>query len=318
MSMIIERPAALMSVQDLGRTGYARFGLPESGPMDWWAHRAANRLVGNPVQAACLEIGFTSAVIKLNEDSLLAVCGAGYQVTVNSRPIPLWVAFLVRRGDKVVLEKIPGGNWVYLSTSGGLDTAERLGSRSSNPRAGLGEILGEGDILRVLRLAQSQVASAGSSLPEKWRPDYRENPILRTISGPHSDRFTPESLEAFWHSEYLLTSRSDRMGFRLSGGGVCHVRGADLISQGMALGEIQVPGDGQPIVMMPDHPTTGGYTCIGTVIRCDLPLLAQAPLAEARIRFIPFEVDQAQMLLRTVVHQVDTGIQHPEEEWLQW
>lgn len=318
MSLIIERSSALMSVQDLGRTGYARFGLTESGPMDGWAHRAANRLVGNSPEAACLEIGFTDAVVRLDEDALLTVCGAGYRVKVNQRSVPLWVSFLARKGDRVHLEKVTGGNWVYLSAAGGLDTSEWLGSRSVNPRVGLGRQQVEGDLLPLNSFKPSLSSLAGSILPEKFQPGYQENPVLRAIPGPHTDRFTPESLDVFWHSEYRLTSRSDRMGYRLNGEALDHVSGADLVSQGMVLGEIQVPGDGQPIVMMPDHPTTGGYTCIATVARCDLPLLSQALLGEGRIRFAAIEPPEAQKLLRVAVHRVDTGIQFPEEDWLQW
>ncbi len=318
MSLIVEQASGLMSVQDNGRTGYARFGLPESGPMDWWAHRAANRLVGNSPEAACLEIGFTDAVVRLDEDALLAVCGAGYQVRVNQRPVPLWGAFLARKDDRVVFEKITEGNWVYLSTAGGLDTMAWLGSRSVNPRAGLGRHQGDGDVLQMKSLPLSRINLAGSILPEKFQPDYQENPVLRAIPGPHTDRFTPESLDGFWHSEFCLTSRSDRMGYRLAGEALDHAGGADLVSQGMVLGEIQVPGDGQPIVMMADHPTSGGYTCIATVARHDLPLLAQAPLGEGRIRFTATVPGEALKLLRDAVHQVDTGIQFPEEEWLQW
>ncbi len=318
MSLLIERTSAFMSVQDLGRTGYARFGLPESGPMDWWAHRAANRLVGNSPKAACLEVGFTDAVVRLDEDALLTVCGAGYRVKVNQRSIPLWVSFLARKGDRVRLEKVTGGNWVYLSAAGGLDTPEWLGSRSVNPRVGLGRQQGEGDLLPLKSFKSSLSSLAGSELPGKCRPEYQENPVIRAVPGPHADRFRPESLDVFWHSEYGLTSRSDRMGYRLAGEALDHLRGADLVSQGMVLGEIQVPGDGQPIVMMPDHPTTGGYTCIATVARCDLPLLAQAPLGAGRIRFVAVEPPEAQKLLRDAVHQVDTGIQFPEEDWLQW
>ena len=318
MSLVIERPSALMSIQDLGRTDYTRFGLQESGPMDWWAHRAANRLVGNPPGAACLEIGFTHAIFSLDADVLLAVCGAGYAVWVNQRPIPLWTAFLARKGDRVILEKVAGGNWVYMSVSGGLNTPKRLGSRSTNRRAGLGDVLAEGDTLPIVPAEHSLLSLAGSTLPETCRPDYPLNPILRAIPGPHMDRFTPESLNAFQNTAYLLTSRSDRMGYRLSGEELTHVRGADLVSQGMVLGEVQVPGDGQPIVMMPDHPTTGGYTCIATVARCDLPLLAQAPLGEAQVRFKPVEIEPARIVFVTTVRQIDAGIQRPEEEWRQW
>jgi biotin-dependent carboxylase-like uncharacterized protein len=318
MSLIIERASLFLSVQDLGRVGYARFGLPESGPMDWWAQRAANRLVGNMPDAACLEIGLTDTVFRLDEDALLAVCGAGYQVRINGRPIPLWMAFLGRCGDRVTVEKVPGGNLAYLSAAGGLHTPEWLGSRSVTPRAGLGQYLGEGDMIHLRPEQPLRVNLAGGNLPEKHRPAYRDKPLLRAVPGPHLDRFTPQSLDRFWGSEFGLTNRSDRMGYRLHGEPLAHVDGADLVSQGMVLGEVQVPGDGQPIIMMPDHPTTGGYTCVATVARCDLPLLAQAPMGTGRIRFTAIEPAAALQLLRNAVNGVDAGIEFPEEEWLEW
>lgn len=318
MSIIVEQPAAMMSIQDQGRKGYARFGLPESGPMDWWAHRAANCLVGNTPDAACLEIGLTGAIFMVDQDALLSVCGAGYQLRVNQRTIPLWTAFLVQKGDQVYLEKTPGGQWAYLAAAGGLQTQKWMGSRSVYPRAGLGRLTETGDILGVARWSSFQNRLAGSVLPDHLRPEYHDSPIIRAIPGPHTDRFVMDSLDFFWHSEFLLTSRSDRMGYRLNGSGLRHIHGADLVSQGMVLGEIQVPGDGQPIVMMPDHPTTGGYTCIATIIRCDLPMLAQASFGEARIRFLPDEPDQARDLYRSMVHRIDTGILLPDEEWQAW
>lgn len=318
MSLVIETPAALMSIQDLGRTGYARFGMPESGPMDWWAHRAANRLTGNSPKVACLEVGFSSATLHTNEDVILAACGAGFRVWVNQCQIPLWMTFFVQKGSLVTLEKVAGGNWVYLAASGGLETPIWLSSHSTNLRAGLGKRFKKGDVLSVGPIKKQAIALAGRFLPANCRPSYKSTPLLRAIPGPHTSLFTPESREGFWEREYLVTSRSDRMGYRLAGDALQHIHGADLISQGMALGEIQVPGDGQLIVMMPDHPTTGGYTSIATVSRCDLPLLAQAPFGEARVRFELITASEAQGLLRETVKQIDDGIQFPEEEWLAW
>ena len=237
--------------------------------------------------------------------------------SINARSLSGWPSW-PEEGTGCGWRRLHGGNWVYLSAAGGLDTPVWMGSHSVNPRAGLGDFLGEGDLIRLNSFDRSWINLAGSLLPERCRPAYKKDPVLRAIPGPHSGRFTPESLERFWASAFHLTSRSDRMGYRLSGEALSHANGADLVSQGMALGEIQVPGDGQPIVMMSDHPTTGGYTCIATVARCDLPLLAQAPLGEGRVRFTAIEPVEAQSLLRNAVEQIDTGIEFPEEEWLQW
>lgn len=319
MTLLIEQPALIMNVQDRGRSGYQRFGMPESGPMDWWAHRAANRLVGNDQGEACLELGFSKAIFRLEMDTLLAVTGAGYALRLNGRPLPLWMSFLGRQGDRITLEKVSGGNWAYLTVAGGFLTPSWMGSRSTNLRAGLGEPLVGGDRVPLALPANGFVRLAGRVLPVEGRPEYAPTSgiTLRTIPGPHQDRFEPESLAAFTESVYQVSSRSDRMGYRLAGPSLAHHNGADLISQGMVLGEVQVPGDGQPIVMMPDHPTTGGYTCIGTVIRHDLPRLAQTEPGEARLQFRWVDVKTAQHLFREAVDTIDHGIPGEEDTWLQ-
>lgn len=319
MTLLVEQPALVMTVQDQGRPGYQRFGMPESGPMDWWAQRAANRLVGNPSGEACLELGFSSAQLRLESETLLAAAGVGYQLTVNGRTLPLWMAFLGRRGSLISLEKISGGNWVYLAVAGGFLTPSWMGSRSTFPRAGLGHHLTAGDRL-PLALPPNGIASlAGSNVPAKNRPDYGLGAeiFLSVIPGPHNDRFDQHSLIVFEKETYQVSSRSDRMGYRLVGPSLRHLNGADLVSQGMVLGEVQVPGNGQPIVMMPDHPATGGYTCIGTVTRHDLPLLAQAEPNAARLRFHWVDVDTAQGHYQRAVDKIENGIISEEDPWHQ-
>jgi antagonist of KipI len=319
MSLLVEQPALIMTVQDQGRSGFQRFGMPESGPMDWWAHRAANRLVGNLPGEACLELGFSSVQLQLESDTLLAAAGTGYHLTINGQSLPLWMSFLGRRGDRIILEKVSGGNWVYLAAVGGLQTPCWMASRSTYVRAGLGRPLAVGDRLPLAAPPIGFTGLAGNSLPDKSQPDYiqSKDAILRVVSGPHQDRFEPESLTVFTEATYQVSPRSDRMGYRLVGPALAHSNGADLISQGMALGEMQVPGDGQPIVMMPDHPTTGGYTCIGTVIHHDLPLLAQAEPNAARLRFDWVDVEMAQDLYRQAIEKIDNGIISEEDPWLQ-
>ena len=315
MTLFVETPALMTTIQDWGRVNYERFGMPGSGPMDWWAFQIANMLVGNTVQQACVEIGFSSAAVVVEQDALLAVCGTGYDLSLNGQEIPLWMAFLARRGDRVVLTKTGGGNWVYLAAAGGINSEMWMGSRSVYLRGGLGRMLIQGDRLSTDPISAQSRMLAGSSISTSARPSYRQNPVVRVITGPHANRFREESFDVFWSQPFVVSVNSDRMGYRLTGPSLAHTAGADLISQGMALGEIQVPADGQPIVMMPDHPTTGGYTCIGTVARVDLPLLAQAQPLKSQLHFSAISVEEAQQLLFSTIHKIDSGIHQEEELW---
>lgn len=317
MTLMVEQAALMMTVQDLGRFQYQRYGLPESGPMDHWAQRTANRLVGNGIEAACLEVGFSSASFISEVDTILAVSGAGFKLTVNNRPLPLWMSFQVRVGDRIRLEKVGGGNWAYLAAAGGILTPSWLGSRSIYARCGLGAPLTAGERIPVGVPESTDNSFTIRSLPGNAHPQYQAEKIkLRVIPGPHQHRFTEKALERFTSTGYILSARSDRMGYRLSGEPLEHKEGADVISQGMVLGEIQVPGDGQPIVMMSDHPTTGGYTCIATIIRADLPLLAQAEPERTEIHFEWSNVADAQDIYRQMVAKLESGIQTEEAEWL--
>lgn len=315
MTLFVEKPATIMTIQDWGRFNYERFGLPESGPIDWWAFRSANMLVGNSVQQACMEIGFSSAAIVVEQDALLAVCGAGYHLAHNGQKIPLWMTFLARQGDRVELTKASGGNWVYLAVAGGINSDIWMGSRSVYLRGGLGRLIIQDDRLSVNPISSQSRLLAGCTISRTARPPYRQNPVVRVIPGPHANRFQEESFEVLWSQSYVVSVNSDRMGYRLTGPSLAHTAGADLISQGMALGQIQVPADGQPIVMMPDHPTTGGYTSIGTVARVDLPLLAQAQPMESKLRFSAISIEEAQQLLFSTIHKLDSGISQEEELW---
>jgi antagonist of KipI len=316
MTLTVQQASLLMSIQDGGRFGYQRFGMPESGPMDWWAFRAANRLVGNDPGAACVEAGFSDAEIWIEQRSLLAVAGAGYQIFVNGRELPLWMAFIAKPGDRVRFQKVSGGNWVYLAVSGGIQSKVWMGSRSTFQAAGLGKKLAKGDQLPISVKAGEQAALAGHAFPQAKRPAYAQDISLRVISGPHQARFTETSRAKFCRSSYTVSTQSDRMGYRLVGEPLMHVNGADLVSQGMALGEIQVPGDGQPIVMMPEHPTTGGYTCIGTVARVDLPLLAQLEPGRGTLHFEPCEILEAQSAWGAAFEKIDSAARFQEDLWL--
>jgi len=317
MTLLIENAALIMSVQDIGRFGFMRFGLPESGPMDWRAFGSANRLVDNIPSSACLEIGFTDASLRTEKDALLAICGAGYQIYLNGSQMPMWMSFWIKKGDRLDFEKISNGNWAYLAASGGICSQVWMGSRSNYPRAGLGKLLRRGDRIPIDESTHQSRWDAGWFIPQGNRPAYDSDISAGVIPGPQYERFTDEAQTAFWQQKFRVTSRSDRMGYRLQGENLTHRAGADLLSQGLVMGEIQVPPDGQPIVMMPDHPTTGGYTSIGTICRADLPLIAQAQPGISEISFVKINPNDARDKLTKAIEDIDK-IEKPQEDvWTQ-
>ncbi len=316
MRLQIKSAALLMSVQDAGRNGYLRYGLPHSGPMDWWAFRAANLLVGNLAACACIEIGMTDCVIQMEGEALLAVCGAGYRLFRNGQAVPLWMSFLAQPGDQIRLEKCAGGNWVYLAVAGGIQSRAWLGSRSVYPRGNLGRYLRDGDQLPFTELSPQARMLGGRSFSLSMRPGYSQAPILRVVQGPDAARVQPESFEMFFEQTYYVSIQSDRMGYRLSGPPLMHRDGADIVSRGMAMGEIQVPGDGQMIVMMADHPTAGGYASIGTIATVDLPLLAQSQPGNAELRFTAIDIADAQNVRNKNLDDIDAHLYEQEELWL--
>ena len=315
MTLYIQQAALMMTIQDGGRFGYQRYGMPESGPMDGWAFQAANRLVGNDPGAACVEVGFSSAEIYLERRCLLALCGAGYRLSVNDRALPLWMGFLGKPGDRILMEKTLGGSWAYLAAAGGIQSELWMGSRSTYPAAGLGRKLGQGDRLPLGAPSAEAELFSGCFFPTAARPAYSPEPVIRVIPGPHLAWFTTGSWDSFCQGTYAVSTQSDRMGYRLKGPPLAHQSGADLVSQGMVQGEIQVPGDGQPIVMMPDHPTTGGYACVATVAKADLPLLAQVEPGHGLVRFKPITLDAAHSAWIEVNEKIRSAITFEEDAW---
>ncbi len=310
-------PAIFTSVQDGGRYGWQRFGMPVSGAMDWFALQAANRLAGNPPDAACLEVGISSAAIISHTDTLIAVCGAGYQLFINTQPFPLWQAIRIRRGDQITLEKTSGGVWACLAVSGGIQTTPFLASRSACPRAGIGSNpLPPGSLLPVAEAGTNTLLDAGCSLPAQHRPSYTPNPVIGIIPACHQSRFTASAQQTFLQTNWQIGINSDRMGFRLEGATIEHEQGADVLSLGMMMGTIQVPADGCPIIMMADHPTTGGYTQIATVISAHLPLLAQSEAGIARLRFAWVDADAARASLLQMHSALDAISSHTDEDWM--
>ncbi len=314
MCLSVLDPGFQTSVQDLGRRGYERFGVPAAGAMDRFALMAANRLAGNPLEAAGLEAAGQGPTLRAEADCVVAAGGPGFWLEVDGVRLPGWMSALARRG--VVVRLGGGGAWGYLAVSGGIDTPPLMGSRATWLRGGVGGLAGralqKGDVLPVGRL-QTEIPLqllAGRSLPAQHRPPYSPNPRVEVILGPQLSYFDQAGVEIFLNSEYALSLQSDRMGLRLSGPGVAWRAGAgELLSEGMPLGAVQIPPDGQPIVLMADRQTTGGYPKIGVVSSADLPLLAQCEPGSSRMRFSAVSVTAAQMRWRGLVRGIIEGVE---------
>ena len=305
MSFEVVEASGLATIQDLGRKSWMRFGVPSSGAMDLFALCAANALAGNYKNEAVIEIGLGDATFQALQDCTIAVTGVGYQLSIYLWEFPLWGSFFVRAGWKIHFNKLNDGMWVYLAVTGGVQTQPILGSRSTYLRGAFGGIKGRqlqaGDVIQTSNSSYPLYELAARTFAVEAIPSYTQNPIIDVIMGPQTKYFTDESIETFLSSEYFISLTSDRMGYRLQGPPLPHRGKTELISEGMTFGAIQVPSNGQPIVMMADCPTTGGYPKIGTVASADLPLLAQCVPNKSRIRFRKTTVAKAQKKYRALM-----------------
>lgn len=289
-------PGLLTTVQDLGRTGYARFGVPPAGALDAFAARAANRLVGNDADAAVLEITLAGPILRFRADGLFAVTGADLSPRLDGSEVPSWTACAAPAGATLKFGRRRTGLRTYLAVAGGIRARRVLGSRSTYLRGGFGghegRALQGGDRLLVGPASRGAAGLAGRALPPEALPAYSRESAVRVVLGPHVERFTHEAFDMLLGSAYTVGPASDRMGYRLQGPALRRHEPADILSQGMPLGGIQVPADGQPIVLLADHQTTGGYPLLATVIRADLPRLAQLAPGDG-VRFRAVAVDEA-------------------------
>lgn len=318
MGLQVVESGALTTVQDLGRAGYEQFGVPQSGAMDEFALRAANRLVGNPPGAAVLEFALQSPVLRAGADCLVAAAGRGFRLLINKRLAGAYRCAFVRAGETIHFAPEETTGWGYLAVSGGIDVPLVMGSRSTFLRGSIGGWLGRalqpGDDLPVFPLDSSHISSlVGSSLGREYRLPYVDQVSVPVILGPQQDVFGEEGLAAFLSTEYLISSASDRMGYRLSGQQIPRQGQRELLSEGIAPGSIQVPPGGQPIVLLSDRPTTGGYAKIATVASAGLPLLVQAVPGVGRVRFEAVSVEEAQAMYRQYIYNIDEGIQNDED-----
>ena len=300
--LVITSIGPASSVQDGGRPGSQRYGLVPSGAMDRLALAAANTLVGNPLFAASVEIGPFGAAFTAHGGAVrVALSGAPRNADIAGRTVMFDTSATLAEGETLTLGFARGGSFSYLAIEGSIKGEPMFGSLAVNARAGLGSPyprpLQSGDEL--------QTAAASGGAERRIELPANDAPI-RVLFGPQDDEFSDETKKLFLESEWKISATSDRMGYRLEGPVLKHLHGHNIVSDGTVTGSIQVPGNGQPIVLMPDRGTSGGYPKIATVITADFGRFAQIPAGRA-FRFKAVSMAEAQQevkkfseLLRTL------------------
>ncbi|RNB90289.1 biotin-dependent carboxyltransferase family protein [Brevibacillus fluminis] len=299
----VVKPGTLTTVQDLGRYGYQQYGVPVSGAADSIALRVANLLVGNPESAAGLELTLTGPILRFAADSLICLTGGTVGATLDGNPIDMYKSIIAQAGSTLRVGPIVRGCRAYLAVHGGVDVPHIMGSCSTYLKGKIGGFQGRalsaGDRLAIgsgrnggETHAKVLKQMANRRLHPSRIPDYPMKKQVHVILGPHIDAFTEESAKRFWAESYAVTTQADRMGLRCHGEPLSHKSGADVISGAVPVGAVQIPADGQPIILLCDRQPTGGYTRIGTVITADLPLVAQAR-PQDMLHFQPASLQEA-------------------------
>lgn len=306
-----------VTIQDAGRWGYLRYGVTQAGPMDGLAHEAANIAAGSPPGAAAIEVSVGGLEVMAEGGSVgFAIVGGAFRVFRDGVALPSTCVAALQPGQKLAIRAGAGGAWAYLAFSARIDVGAELGSLSMHVRSGVGgRGLKAGD---GLTLADVREGPASPVLLADIA-DGGDAPI-RIVPGPQDDYFDAANVARFLEGPWRISPRSDRMAYALDGPKIEHARGFNIVSDGIAFGAIQVPGDGVPFVQMADRAPTGGYPKIGTVIAADLGRLAQMrPGASLRFQAVP--VDEAVAAWRTARERLgallaERGARNPSPETL--
>ncbi|MBR9979708.1 MAG: biotin-dependent carboxyltransferase [Desulfatitalea sp.] len=292
----VHQPGPYSTIQDRGRFDFQHMGVPVSGALDPFAHAVANDLVGNDADCATLEITFFGPELEVLENADIAVTGAAMALTINGVQAPQWETLRVQPGDRVDFGQAASGCRAYLAVTGGFDVPVVMGSRATFVSGAIGGVAGRqlqsGDILSR---GPGPLLDTPRRLP--WQPIYGTEIHLRAVPGPQDDSF-PTALGTFFSEFFTVTGKSNRMGYRLQGPVLERDPAApkSIISEPSVHGNVQVPPDGQPIVLMVEQ-TIGGYTKIATVVTADLFKIAQARPGD-RVRFHRVDLDEAHSLYR--------------------
>ena len=299
MSITVLNPGLLTTVQDQGRIGYQQFGVSVSGVMDPRSASLANILVGNDEKEAVLECTMMGPHLQFDKANCIAITGGDLMPTLDGKPIPNYTAVKVEAGQVLKFTMPKTGCRAFIAFAGGLDIPEVMGSRSTYMKAKIGGVEGrklvKGDVIGF-RAPKAELKNMNfRSMASEFVP--RKEYTVRVVLGPQDDYFTDAGIETFLSQVYTVTAEFDRMGCRLEGAAIQHKDGGDIISDGIAFGAIQVPSSGQPIIMLGDRQTTGGYTKIANVISADFRILAQLKQGD-KVRFekVSVKADQDALL----------------------
>ncbi len=318
MGIMFLNGGLLTTVQDAGRRGYQRFGLGVSGAVDVHAYIYANILVGNTHNEAVLEVTLLGPTIEFTSPAVISITGGDLSPTLNRAPFPMYRAMRVEKGDILSFGATRSGCRAYIAFAGGLAITPIMGSRSTYIKAELGGYEGrklmKGDEIAFRKPGMTPPNLAWRVMePEIFGGDY----TVRVLMGPQEDRFTKAGIQTFLNSPYTVTNEFDRMGYRLNGEKIAHVTDGNIITDGITFGAIQVPDGGEPIIMLADRQTTGGYAKIASVINVDMPMVAQSKAGDT-IRFAKTDIRTAQDAFlaqkakyKALCDQFDLGIMPP-------
>lgn len=301
-SISILEPGMLTTVQSLGSPRFAEMGVPEGGAADPLSLIVGNRVLGNWDHAPALEFTLIGAMIRFDSPATIAITGGEAHIQLegaSTRSLQSWNPHRVGAGDIVRIGPITRGCRAYLCVAGGIVVPESLFGASTNLRAGFGghqgRALRAGDTLEMNR-AEPQPAIRVMDA-DRFAPHLLDRRTLRAIELPLANRFDPDGADRFWRTEFAVSNQSDRAGIRLEGEAIPTLCAGRMLSEGMMPGAIQIPENGQPIILGVDHPTTGGYPVLACVASVDLPILGQLRPRD-KVRFEPMSVSDAHRLLR--------------------
>ncbi|MUG65679.1 5-oxoprolinase/urea amidolyase family protein [Paenibacillus campinasensis] len=331
MSFKVVKPGLLTSLQDLGRYGYQKYGVIVSGAMDPVSLRLANLLVGNDEDEAALELTLVGPSLIVEQDALLAVTGGDMSPKVNGQPLPMWRPVYVRKGSHLQFGACKAGSRAYVAVAGGYDVPVVMGSKSTYLRAGIGgyqgRALAEGDVIawkasagraaeyreqwaRKLEGVSSDYISTDWHTGRGFHPHEGGDAVIRVTRGSQFEYFAPGSRQQFYEKSFQVSTQSDRMGYRLTGPELTLAEPLEMISEAVIPGTVQVPPDGNPIILMADRQTAGGYPRIAQVAVVDIPVVAQIKPGR-RLRFREITVNEAEKLYiqrEQQIQQMKAGI----------
>ncbi|MCM3789156.1 biotin-dependent carboxyltransferase family protein [Domibacillus indicus] len=326
MSVQIIRPGLLATIQDLGRYGFQQYGVVVGGAMDSLSLRLANVLVGNEEGEAAIEVTMMGTSLQFNEDTLISITGGNLNPVIDGNPVPLWRPVFVQKNTVLSFTGCKVGCRAYVAAAGGFSIPNVMNSKSTYIRGEIGGFKGralqEGDLIplgeensfsrKIKKVLQSKLKQRSFASVDWYVPfeRYVNKSVVRVLKGTEFEKFSESSQKQFFEQEFQITPQSDRMGYRLSGASLGLKQPFELLSEAVANGTIQVPSDGNPIVLLADRQTTGGYPRIGQIAAADLPIIAQMKPGD-RVRFQEislYEAEQLYMEREQEIKQIRTAL----------